>query len=570
MALHIRNNPSLSQDALPLRERLAIALPRNAHFTLYHISTPPTRCPAIFSAPQNAKPERTFCESHFCTVAITHEAQYGLLVFAIEVLIYSTASLTTLFISKADSTGFLPPCRLPKGAPSPLKIISSTFVSYLVEARQRPDIRLVVSLFARAQDQYLFPGSIEHTGKHVLDDRSLVKWWCRVLDPTARKYAAEEDGVPHRNGTVGGDTTAKGYLIIPGFDRYETESFLPPSSKSDPLDRKFWVNAHPLRQISKVPNAPPRCLIPHFPDDPKARFLDELNDEIPESGTSQPIDSPAKRRNAGQWKSVKTLEQFWETMTFRQECSSGRLVGFIWVVFTPAGIQSTQESEGGASQASTTSSALVDEDLLLTPSSAQTNGSVPFSQRPPRIIAGKEPKPPRKLTGLIKTRQPRIKVSSQSSSLNQPTQSKHYFWPEKSRGEVVLDEKEYRRINDLLLRLDFASEPVAIGSTKRWVDEVRVVARFTTGWGQIIIGKKETPVAEGTSIGDTNTLNVVRVRKKRKSESGEASDVGGSNGVESANVLSAGIIRKKPKPEPEEGRDVNILGSGLVRKKVKA
>jgi len=52
-----------------------------------------------------------------------------------------------------------------------------------------------------------------------------------------------------------------------------------------------------------------RDVIPVFPDDPKARFLDDLKTD-------------------GQL-ATTTLSQFWELMEHRQECSSGRLVGFI-------------------------------------------------------------------------------------------------------------------------------------------------------------------------------------------------------------------------------------------------
>jgi hypothetical protein len=52
-----------------------------------------------------------------------------------------------------------------------------------------------------------------------------------------------------------------------------------------------------------------RDVVPVFPDDPKARFLHDLKGD-------------------GQL-STTTLGQFWELMEHRQECSSGRLVGFI-------------------------------------------------------------------------------------------------------------------------------------------------------------------------------------------------------------------------------------------------
>ena len=96
-----------------LFDQLAEALPQDAAFTFYHYSTPPTKSPPLFAAPPHAKPERTYCESHFLAASIhakdslNASAPDELLVLAIEVLVYTTKHLTTIFVSKADSTGYL-------------------------------------------------------------------------------------------------------------------------------------------------------------------------------------------------------------------------------------------------------------------------------------------------------------------------------------------------------------------------------------------------------------------------------------------------------------------------------
>src|ERR1700722_19660941 len=122
-----------------LKELLAEVLPKDTPFTFYHFSTPPTKSPALYSAPPHTKPERTYCESHFLAVSITPnpsnfaETAEEFLVLAIEVLIYSTKHLTTIFVSKADSTGCISTLNLPRSqSGSPLKTISGTFVSWLV------------------------------------------------------------------------------------------------------------------------------------------------------------------------------------------------------------------------------------------------------------------------------------------------------------------------------------------------------------------------------------------------------------------------------------------------------
>ena len=85
------------------------ALPEGALLNINHISTPPTKCAAIYSAADGNKPQKTYCESHFLTASINitnfgpedPSSASDVLVYAIEVLIYSTATLTTLFVSQS-------------------------------------------------------------------------------------------------------------------------------------------------------------------------------------------------------------------------------------------------------------------------------------------------------------------------------------------------------------------------------------------------------------------------------------------------------------------------------------
>ena len=176
-----------SAAANPLQRHLAAVLPESHTFTIHHISTPPSKCSALYSAPPNERADRTYCESHFLTVSIdsptttstssktTSKPLNKVIILGLEVLIYTTAFSTTIFVSKADSTGYLQLLKLPKGTPSPIREICSAFIDYLVESRKRNEVQLIVSLFARAQSQYLFPGSVDNPGKHVLDDRGLIK-----------------------------------------------------------------------------------------------------------------------------------------------------------------------------------------------------------------------------------------------------------------------------------------------------------------------------------------------------------------------------------------------------------
>jgi regulator of Ty1 transposition protein 109 len=604
-----RGEPVWLPEAMPaslhdlgLKARLAAVLPEGVEFSLHHISTPPTICPAIYAPPPRSKPEKTYCESHFLAVAVrpdndalsqsTPGDESGnkpyILVFAIEVLIYTTLNLTTLFVSKADSTGYIHLLKRPLGSPSPLKAISTTFLSHLVDTRQRPGVKLVVSLFARAQGQYLFPGSVHNSDKHVMNDRGLVRWWCGVLDPILEAPRTNEDykASSGQEGIQTGGRIAKGYLLVPGFDKHETFSLLPPSVKVDPLRHKRWVDGHPLLQISSNPNAPPKCLIPHFPDDPKSRYMDELDGEISESHNAQIRGLSSGHNDPGQWKSVRSLDQFWEMMAFRQECSAGRIVGFIWVVFDP--IQGPVVGNQ-LQQTASVSKGLIDKKASLSLQQSQTQ-DLPYAlQRPgpshaenykpllPKPLLGSPaskssrnqltsppPNPPkakvksRKLSGPIYTRQPRIKVSiSRPVSSSQPSQTPFYTWPLDSRGQVVLDEKDYARVNDLLLRLEFSTKWLARRSTKRYVDEVSVIAGLEgtqKDWGHVIVGQKTVP-----------STDIHVLKASSTNAPGDATSTSSSR----PNVLSDGLVRKRPKLPENEASSVNLLGSGLVRKKPK-
>ncbi|KAH6707510.1 histone acetylation protein-domain-containing protein [Leptodontidium sp. MPI-SDFR-AT-0119] len=525
MAAHERIiNASIAPTLL---QQLAIVLPKDASFKIYHLSTPPTRTSSLYSAPPGTRPDRTYCESHFLTVSIAVSGDREVLVYAVEILIYSTAFDSTFFVSKADSTGFLHLLGLAKGTPSPIRDITATFLRHLVEQHKRENIRSVVSLFARAQDQYLFPGSVEYSGKHVLDDRGLVRWWCRVLDPLIE-------------GTLEWDFV-KGYLTVPGLDSHETTSYIPNRNTSK------WTIGHPLRDISRhSDDIPPRCFIPHYPDDPKARFLDELDEEITKS-----------QDTSGQWKSVKSIEQFWDMMAFRQECSAGRLVGFIWIVFTPKDQQQPTESVLGDSQ----------NTFMTLDSQADVNSSPPPSfpitpatsfnassqmqplSSPAKLDESRKSTPKsratkKKLSGPIIPRQPRVKTRNKNYLLDRPETSAYYVWRPEGRGQIIVDESDYKRVTELLLRLDFANLELATSSSTRWVNEVRSGAWGSSGdaWGQTVTGTKAFEVRAAAGVAGVATLNMGLMRKKRK-------DV--------------------PEPQPESAPKVNVLSTGMVRKKAK-
>jgi len=540
MAAHERLSLHTSIAHNILTDQFAKVLTKGATFKLYHVSTPPSRSPALYSAPPGERPERTYCESHFLAASINissnaanDDIEQGseVLVYGLEVLIYSTAFSTTFFVSKADSTGYLKLLNLPKGSPSPLKDISATFLSHLIERRLRPGTRSILSLFARAQGQYLFPGSSDNKYKHVLDDRELIRWWCRVLNPILEtdkdiRVTTTHDGRRWES--------VHGYLKVPGLDDHDIKSFLP--RLREPSAHRLWTVGHPLQNLSRYNAVPPRCLVPRFPDDPKSRFLDELDSEL--------SISQGKAVN-GEWRSVKTLDQFWEMMAFRQECSAGRLVGFIWIVFEPLVRPQPEDLELAGSQTSlaSTTGGMLDNDELLpdlpnrphatfTPdtsfaaSSQVGPTSSPYKSRRAEPDLSKhaatstksKPHKKKRLSGAIVPRQPRVKTQNRLYSLERPERTPYYIWPPDGRGQIVLDEKDYSRMTELLLRLDFTNIDLAIGSTARWINEVRSgpSTNAINGWGAPVTGTKIFEVKNEDARSGIRTLNVGLVRKKRK------------------------------------------------------
>ena len=546
-----------------LGAKLSAVLPKGYQFGVYHLSTPPYKSDALFSAPPDERPDRTYCENHFLAITIHapqqnngnsngNDAKNGerkeneILILGIEIFIYTTAHSSTLFVSKADSTGYLQLLNLPKGTTSPIRAISSAFVEFLVAERKRKDVQFVVSLFARAQDQYLFPGSVKYPGKHVLDDRGLVKWWCRVLSSMLGKKL------------LGGIDDPKGYLVVPGLEPYETKALLPKPSLSS------WELGHPLEKISHYTRefdwVPPRCLIPKFPDDPKSRFRDELDEEA---------FSSAVMKKMGSWKSVKTLDVFWEMMAFRQECSSGRMTGFIWVVFED-GQKNVKKSDSKELTVPGTpkKNKLSNISPLTTPKkvTAHSNGSVEdITQnvgQKAKDDKEKKKKKKKKLRGPIKACQPKIKTDQRKKFLKIPVTSPYYYWPEQGRGENLVDQDQYKRCVELLLHLDFENLEKGLNSTTRWSKDVGM----GKSWGYTIEGTVPTPEAPVGGTEASNGVNNLSGLVKRKR--GDEVKNGGNDGV---NVLNTGLVRKKAKVEPvaSEG-EVNKLNAGLVREKPKA
>jgi regulator of Ty1 transposition protein 109 len=543
-----------------LADLLAKVLPTGAALTVRHVSSTPAPSAALFAAAPGQDAESTFCENHFLSVSVESSEHDGaeIIVFGMEVLVYNTAHLTTIFVSKADSTGFIHLLKLPQKV-SVLRLVSNTFLSYLARSHQRPGVRLVVSLFARAQDQYLFPGSIENAEKHVLDDRGLIKWWCRALDPILREKEPEsvsKDSKSHAT-IEAAKASATAYLIVPGCDRFETRNFFPASARSDLQDQPRWLASYPLQQLCCDPSAPPRCLVPRLPDDPKTRFLIDLDDELPE-----PVEAENAPPSTGQWKSVKSLDQFWEMMSFRQECSAGRLVGFLWLVINPPGLMNstTMASQAGNVSGTVTASSVGKSSLP-----AETQSRQDASKSETKEIAAAT-KASAEATDSSPESHPEPVASVEhpplaSSAELQSTNAVPFYWPETGRGNVVLSEADYKKMMDGLLDHFYDADEI-VTSTKSYIDQVASLADQLT-WGKRVSGTRSPQDTANQAVSTNNLLDSGLIRKRKKPE-----------GDEEKKDANEAIIAQPSGPATSESTTaqpaaVNVLSAGLVRKKKK-
>ncbi|EEP78989.1 predicted protein [Uncinocarpus reesii 1704] len=562
-----------------LAQELAQSLPRGVQLSVRHVACAPTPCQPIFAAPPGEDPELTSRENHFLAVSIrpsdtsTDNGNNGeLLVFSIEVLVYTTARLTTVFVSKADSTGYLHLLNQP--TKSLTRTVFTVFISNILRECQRPGIRLVLSLFARAQNQYLFPGSIENAHKHVLDDRGLIKWWGRVFDAILRGFGPENQStnIAEKQGSSGTEvenTTATAYLIVPGCDKYETRAFFPPSAKLDPQGKPRWLNSYPLHQICPTPDAPPRCLVPRFPDDPKGRFLDELDDEIfgqnakPPKGkvlkwVNEMMDETEKsshsRPTTGQWLSVKSLVEFWEMMTFRQECSAGRLVGFLWMIINPPGLL---KSDGLKTAASLKSSDQPKFPFRSKPDVSAAKAYESIEPRAETALFNQSEQVPKDIPVSNGTKTPSCAENGasegQANQSTPTTESNQTKSPAKISNTILLSKKKYNTLCNFLLTLDFADKSLALASTKSWLEKLSTLADGTDH-GEVVDGANDPSEVSESPLGSqaepSNPLNTGLIFKKRKRHTNDDHpDVTNSQQESSTkvNVLNATLIRKKKK-----------------------
>lgn len=277
---------------------------------------------------------------------------------AIESSIYTipSTSCSLVYVSKVDTTG------LASTAISPTRTLVSSFLSFHLAHPPHGTERVRVHVFARAEDQYLFPGSIENPEKHRLDDKGLLRWWKATIaqaavEPAVVATVSEARPAPQL------------FYLVPRLSYAESLSYLP--APTDPNAKPVWTYGHPystlsspLHPASSAPSsAPLPDHIPAFPDDPKARCLMSLaSSTIEASGKEGDYDDfmlglASAAFTTGQTSAARAaeveqvrdrergrlvtnvpggVEEWWELMAYRQECGGGVLVGFFVIAGGPS------------------------------------------------------------------------------------------------------------------------------------------------------------------------------------------------------------------------------------------
>jgi len=336
------------------------SLPGTRKLHIHTLVSAPSKTHELFPY---ASPRPRVWQQHIIVLASEQPsvAQPRVFVTAVEAYFYVIPSTRSgiLYVSKVDSTG--------QGQkPSPTGTIVKRLIGFYVDPDTRPNLGgtgglaeyVWVHVFARAQRQYLFPNSADFEGKKPLSDINLCSWWKSVFTSVAEHLS-------NRMRRKEGERTRL-WHVLPGLNELEafqalrSASFtnLDSSSSSD-QPSIAWTYGHPSTQNpSDVDSIPLPCpadgnggvsgggfnlgrFIPSFEDDPKARFMDEIAHTTNSDVIKSPVRKKAKKvadedihevekrdsSRKGELEMVRP-EEYWERMSFRQECVAGIVTGF--------------------------------------------------------------------------------------------------------------------------------------------------------------------------------------------------------------------------------------------------
>lgn len=240
--------------------------------------------------------------------------------------------------------------------PAPSRVLADAYLQYYLQNPPHSSSSLRIHVFARAQDQYLFPRSISNKGKRVLPDNVLCKWWREILGTSATAvWKKSHSSSPN----------ISLYYLLGGFTFPESLAVLSRAPEPTEASAPSWQYGQPYLKVAPPLLVPKgnkitiNDLIPSFQDDPKARQMtewasspipyagqdgdyDEIAEEIQKLADTSPLLHDLRSKEIQEQKdqerkkltkdTERDVEGFWEVMGNRGECASGHVAGFFVVV----------------------------------------------------------------------------------------------------------------------------------------------------------------------------------------------------------------------------------------------
>lgn len=297
---------------------------RNQRFHLQSFLTIPERASYLFPGSKNYR--SIHVQERLILLAAETTDHNNVLIAGVEVLEYTLAPHTSdnqaivperfVYIAKIDTSGNWPiPGSESQMKKSPVRALVHGYLNAMRSHKIKVSISSAPSsteqrtqqlstctpktslyVFARAQPQYLFARSIKNRGKHILDDRGLIRWWKNMVGSAYFKQGDDSN-----NSSTTRSIQASWH--IPGC---ESERHAAAITQTGTDDADMWTYGHHYKSSKGLS----RDIIPQFPDDPKSRMI--------QSDTSG--------------RGAVDVNTFWELMAISEECGAGRMTGFFKVV----------------------------------------------------------------------------------------------------------------------------------------------------------------------------------------------------------------------------------------------
>ncbi|KAI8600416.1 histone acetylation protein-domain-containing protein [Dissophora ornata] len=383
-------------------------------------------------------------------------------------------------------------------------------------------------IFARAQPQYLFADSAKNSGKHVLDDRGLVRWWKNMVASVYNNNTSSsaQDGPSQTD-----ETKVQGWWHIPGIETERqamnvikaTSTTGSPSSTS--ASGFSWNYGYPDKGSKEMAHT----LIPQFPDDPKSRMMQ----------------SPSC---AGGFVNIHT---FWELAAIGEESGAGKITGFFRVIEED---QAHEDNEYG--QTGKTAEELASAAAAMT---ASTPASASASAK--GAVTGTEDSYTRVINFLLGLDFSTAEVSRDSTD---QWRDRVKVWIERASKKESEQEGNRQQLpwiqkGTVSMQLRHADE---IEKAQEQVSEQTTQSTTPTILEKAVSTQQNPPVV-------VHTLGAGLIKRKTPSSTTPTSATTPVAPSLAVNVLNPSLIKRKvtATPATETAPAVNVLSPNLIKRK---